>query len=294
MKIRFLVLLNILLITLSAYSLDSEKPLWLLIDDGEAAVESGELGKAAYLFREILKKDRSNPEAMKWLGYIFEKEGEFSIAIKQYEKALENSKNLNVTEDWYYIMYHLSGLYRQTGNESEYIEALKSIINETPSEKIDTDQLNAMVNLLEKKGMDTFFELYRPASRITLEAHRLLGEYYNTSGKFNDALGELIYAFGTPVTFAIGELKKIDPNYRFSAQNGKSNFERFLQTMLKNSRLKSYFKDVKFFNTLLTAGMSLYQAGFKERGVETITLVYDYALDIVTRNKAARFYANMP
>ena len=293
MKTRLLIFLFLVNIV-TLYSLEGEKPLWLLMDEGITAVESGDLGRAVYIFRDVLKHDSNNPEALKWLGYVFEKEGEFEIAQKQYEKALENRKNLEILEDNYYIMYHLADLYRRMGKTDESRSMLNRIINETPAEKYNYNQETAMVKLLEEKGPDTFFQLYRPESRITLEAHRRLGEDYYSSKKYNESLLHLVYSFGTPVSFAIEEIKKNDPDYSFSKAGRSGDFERLLQMVSRNNRLKAYFKEVHFFNTLLITGKCLYESGFKEKGIGILTLVYNYSPDIITRNKAARFYTQIP
>ncbi len=293
MKTRLLILLLCVNIG-TAYSFEGQKPLWLIMDEGITAIDSGDLGKAVYIFRDILKNDSTNPEALKWLGYVFEKEGEFEIAQKQYEKALENRKKLEILEDSYYIMYHLADLYHEMGKTEDSVRILNRIIEETPAEKYTNKQEASMVKLLQDKGLDIFFKLYRPESRVTLEAHRQLAEDYYNSKKYSESLHHLVYSFGTPVSLAIEELKKIDPDYSFSHGDRSDDFERLLHMISKNNRLNMYFKEVHFYNTLLTTGKCLYESGFKEKGIKILTLVYNYSPDIITRNKAARFYTQTP
>lgn len=293
MKTRLLILLVCVNIV-TAYSFEGQKPLWLILEEGITAIDSGDLGRAVYIFRDILKNDSTNPEALKWLGYVFEKEGEFEIAQKQYEKALENRKKLEILEDSYYIMYHLADLYHEMGKTEDAVTILNRIIKETPAEEYTNKQEASMVKLLEEKGLDIFFKLYRPESRITLEAHRQLAEDYYNSGMYAESLRHLVYSFGTPVSLAIEELKKIDPDYSFSQGDRSDDFERLLHMISKNNRLNTYFKKVHFYSTLLTTGKCLYETGFKEKGIKILTLVYNYSPDIITRNKAARFYTQKP
>ncbi len=286
-KTVFFLLIFIVCVS-AVYSQDNES-IWRMMNEGILAVDSGELGKAAYIFREILKNDKNNPEALKWLGYLFEAEGEYNLAVRQYEKALAYSNRLTIVEDRYYIMYRLAELYSKNGNQKDYVKMLEKIINDTPSEKNSDQEITAMVKLFESRGIDKFFELYRPETRVTLDAHRLLSEEYLKNKEYSKSLRHLVFALGTPVTYVIEEQKKIDPDYTFKGNNKTGDMERLIQLTEKNKRFKAYFNDVHFFECLLTAGIDLAKSGYRESGIYILTLVYNYAHDIALRNRAARY-----
>ncbi len=283
----------IFFIFLFAYFGYTETPLWLQLDEGKNAVEAGDFGQAALIFREVLKKSPDNPEAEKWLGYIFEKEGEFDIAVRQYEKALENKKNMIIQEDSFYILYHLADIYHEENNLQDYKIALEKVIEDVPEEQVSPEISVAMIKLIKTKGIDKFFELYRPYAKITLKAHRILGIHYFDRKDYLNALRHLVFAVGEPVRVVITEIVRIDPEYTFVLKKGFSPVENLIQKVMKEKRLSTYLKDVSFYASLLYMGESIfYLAEDKEKkiGLDIVKLVMTYAPDMVLRNKAHYFY----
>ncbi len=290
MSKRFFLFISIFLLSAALFGSEPDKPLWVRINEGKSAVDRGQLGEAAFIFREILKDNPSNPEAEKWLGLIFEREGEYELAIKQFEKTLENRNKLTVLEDRYYILYHMGTLYRKTGHINDYKKTLEVIIKTVKEEEVSVSDMGTMANVLETKGIDKFFELYRPSGRITLEAHRLLGKEYFIEQNYTEALKHLILASGEPVSVSIEEIKKDDPLYSFADADDSSPFEKFIQTVMRDHRLRQYMEKVEFFDSLYLAGMSVYELGYRKSGLDIIYFVMTYADDIPLRNKARIFY----
>ncbi len=266
------------------------KPLWVRINEGKSAVDRGQLGEAAFIFREILKDNPSDPEAEKWLGLIFEQEGEYELAIRQFEKTLQNRKKLTVLEDRYYILYHIGNLYSRTGRPADYKKTLNVIIKTVKEEEVSDSDMGTMANVLETKGVDKFFELYRPSGRITLEAHRLLGKEYFKEQNYKEALKHLIMASGEPVSVMIEEIKKDDPLYSFADAGDDPPFEKFIQASVRNRRLREYMERVGFFDSLYLTGLSVYELGYRQSGLDIIYFVMTYAEDLPLRNKARIFY----
>ena len=59
-------------------SYTEDLPSWLLLERGIEAMRLGEYGLASRVFREIIARDRINPDAEMYLGILFEQEGRIS------------------------------------------------------------------------------------------------------------------------------------------------------------------------------------------------------------------------
>lgn len=267
-----------------------EIPLWLHMDDGKNSIENKDYGNAVKIFREILKKNPYDPEVRKWLGYIYNQEGEYDLAIKEYERALEYKKNMIIPEDEFSILYSLAELYKTTHDKSEYIFVLNQIIDSVKSEKLPLSTVSVMVSVLVKSGIDKFFELYRPTAKITVKAHYLLGIYYFKEKKYTESLYHLIFAIGEPVQEVIKEIILTDPDYKYVLNKDKSPIDDLLQRVSKIKKLNGYFKNINFFNALFYTGKAVVYTGNKKSGMEIIKLVMSYSPELSLRNKARLFF----
>ncbi len=288
--IRKIPVLYIFIFLFSCRFLYAADPLWLQLDTGKEAVSTGDLGHAVLIFREILKQQPNNPEAQKWLGIIYEKEGEFSLAELQFKKALKNKKNMLIKEDEYYISYHLSEIYAHENNWKEYVNVLQQIITDASCETITPSVQHQMTTLLQKSGIDKFFELYRPEAKITLKAHYLLGMYYFKREQYTDALNHFIFSLGEPVHVMIDEIKTYDPSYSYEITKKISPMEKLLQEIRANKRITAYLNDVSFYKSFLYTGESVVYNGNKTKGMQMVELVIQFSPELELRNRARMFY----
>ncbi len=266
------------------------EPMWLQMENGKNAVTEGRLGEAVLIFREVLKKNPDNPEAQQWLGFLYEKEGEFKLAALQFEKALENRKSLPVQEDAYDIMYHLSSVYTRDGNEKESLLVLNKIIHDASEEQVSPALRHTMVSLLQRSGIDKFFELYRPKAPITQKAHYLLGMYYFNEEHYVEALNHFIFSLGEPVRVMINTVKRYDPDYSYEIAKDSSPLELLLQRMRGNRRIAAYLKDISFFRSLLYTGESVVYSGSRKTGLQMVELVIRFSPELELRNRGRLFY----
>ncbi len=83
----------LLIFTIPLYSQDADEAEWILYRKGINYYNSKDFSEAFKYFREAAVK-RDFPEAEYYIGRIFENEGEFSLALKQYERAENFSTSL--------------------------------------------------------------------------------------------------------------------------------------------------------------------------------------------------------
>jgi len=244
------------LLTPSVFSqseIDFDSPTWLMMNSGIDAYNQGDFGGALQYFRAVLEKEGTYPEADIWIGKVFEIDGEIQLAIKQYEKALANSSQLEILEQKYQILYELAELYKTAGNNLKYEEKLQQILDD--DEIYASADVQALMRVLKEKGFDSVIQLYRYQNDFSQSAHFQLGEFYFRSGRYLQAIEHCIFAVMYPFSKSISYIRDLDPVYAY--ENGAE----FFKACRLYPETVPYFSSSKLFEGMFFLGASLYTAG---------------------------------
>jgi len=218
-------------------------------------------GSAAAALRE-LDRLKSYPEAEFWLGETYRAEGELSIALRQYERAL-NYRNLLETPGFdIEILYKITDVQRVRGNYQEMERRAKEIIEGPGPTGAPRDELwganqirSAMIRLLENEGINRFLTLYRHHDAGTERAHRLLGFFYYSTNRFIPALEHLMFAFLIQNTVLIEEVIRRDYDYTFDS------LENLMDYIRRRPELLSFVEETEYYRTVYYMASALYATG---------------------------------
>ena len=101
---------------------------WFLYEQGKAKLEDPEgpeLGEALLSFQEAIdKRGGVFPEAEMAIGDIYFQEGAFALAKRQYDKAFELRRGMEIAEEKYTILYRLADLHEIQELYAEELPAL--------------------------------------------------------------------------------------------------------------------------------------------------------------------------
>ncbi|MDR2144109.1 MAG: hypothetical protein LBP29_07050, partial [Treponema sp.] len=174
------------------------------------------LGNSAAKALESLGSLKKYPEAEYWIGEVYRGEGEYGIALAQYQKAYDQkdlAEDPGFGLDILYRMADISILRRDDpGMEKNLNEILKTDAGWTE----ENLSRSMMVNSAANNGLDRFLVLYRNDRADLEKAHRLLGLYYYRSNRQNRAVEHLLFSFLIQNTVIIEALKKQRYDYRFT------------------------------------------------------------------------------
>ncbi|MEW5815826.1 MAG: hypothetical protein AB1798_10595 [Spirochaetota bacterium] len=259
-------------------------PPWILLEKGKKAYHDREFGTAIRYFRTAIQKEGEFPEAEMWVGAVFEEEGEYILAEKQYLKALEIKKLLYIPEDEYTILYKLTEIYRNSNQYKKMEDTLISLLSkdEIVSGDAYASLRLAYVRTLKEKGLNKLVELYRHNNVKTQDAHSQLGIFYYRTGRYGNATLNLLFTVLTVFSVCIDELRKFDPDYTFS------NTEDFLEISLKEPRLKEFIEVGGFFKNLYYLGSSLSAEGELLSARYLWRIVATYATAAFWKDRAQR------
>ena len=218
------------------------------------------------------------PEAEYWIGEVFRIEGELSLALNQYYRALAMRDNLEDPGFSTALRYKISSIH---GTRQEYAEmerALLFIINDLDTLWVNAgaSQTNgrnglqqiplsyeqasasfaraAMTRTLENDGVNRFLELYRYNNLQVEQAHRLLGFYYASIGR-PSAQHHLMFAFLIQNTIIIEEVRRRQFDFTFS------NLPALAQEINRNTLLLSFVDEVEYYRTAYFLAASLFRNG---------------------------------
>jgi tetratricopeptide (TPR) repeat protein len=251
------------------------------------------LNNSALSALEAIGRLKNYPEAEYWIGEVYRVEGELSLALNQYRRALANHELLEDPDFVIELQYRIAGILRirQEYNEMErtlhliiaqkdtlWTNALRGDVRrlESPnagrnSPPVSYSQASAsfasqaMTRTLETDGINRFLELYRYNNGTVEQAHRLLGFHYAATGR-PSAQQHLMHAFLIQNTIIIEELVKHQFDFRFTTlaeerENQARNLSELMKAASGNNLLLSYINEVEYFKTAYYLSLSLYGNG---------------------------------
>ncbi|MBI9099792.1 MAG: hypothetical protein JEY91_15035 [Spirochaetaceae bacterium] len=200
-------------VTAGIEKLDSMES-WLLFEKGLFTFNKRQYGESLNFFNKLIERHGVYPEAEYWIGRVFEQEGEYLLAEKQYRKALEGERVLLIPQEKFEIQYRLAELYKYLENYDSY----KQVLNSIGTSELEKNQLalaneNAAINTLKKDGIDRMILLFRHEFTYSIEAFNQLGIYYYKTGEYKMATSKLVYPILSLYSIAIDFLRKLDPEF---------------------------------------------------------------------------------
>ena len=252
------------------YQITEEMPSWLRMEIGKEAFREREFGIAASIFRKLIVTEIVYPEAEIWLAAVFEVEGEYGIAERQYFKALEAWDSLYILEEKNLIMYKLANLYSITKQYAKYETVLLEIVEKDENYSVSSNfsYQNAMLKTLKTSGINKLIELYRPVNKMTMKAHSFLGIFYYKTGRYSEALLHLLFSVMTHYSILIEQLIQNDPDFKYSSA------DMVLRASLKDERLTEYIEESDLFQNLYYLAAVLFVENELAKAREIWRMVY--------------------
>jgi tetratricopeptide (TPR) repeat protein len=205
--------------------------------------------QAALVRLGILK---NYPEAEYWIGESYRVEGEFAIALRQYQKAYDGRALLETPEFETEILYKMADIRRIRREYTEMTALLEEIIKKDSLWSGESFNRANMMRSLENNGIDRFLVLFRHNNPAVERAHRVLGLYYYSSGRHNRAAEHLFFAFLIQNSVIIDSMVNSRYDYAFSTLNA------LMRETSGRRDIQSYINDVEYYRTMYYLANSLY------------------------------------
>jgi len=215
-----------------------------------------------------LDRLKSYPEAEYWLGETYRAEGETGLALRQYEKAWSERSLLEIPEFEIEILYKITEMHRIRGNYQEMEKRANEIIEGPGTNGLPRDVLwagsfqsssnqirAAMIRILENEGINRFLTLYRHNNIDTEKAHRLLGFFYCSSGRYFQAMEHLIFAFLIQNSLLVDEVIRRDYDYNYTT------LENLIAVVQRRPELAAFMEETEYYRTAYYLATAFYASG---------------------------------
>jgi tetratricopeptide (TPR) repeat protein len=220
-------------------------------------VPKGSLGDSAQAALAAIGRLKDFPDAEYWIGEAYRVEGEYGIALKQYERAYAQRSLLETPGFDLEILYKIADIHRLRQEYAAMEERLLEILLRDSLWQEDTSSFirTAMMRTLENEGVGRFLTLYRYDNQDAERAHRLLGFYYHALGRHNRGAEHLLFAFLIQNSVMIEEILRTEFDFAFSS------LEALMAETLRRNALQAYMEDVEYYKTIYYLGTSLNGSG---------------------------------
>jgi tetratricopeptide (TPR) repeat protein len=245
---------------ITAITLHAESPnvVWLLYEQGNAAVSQHEYGKALQLYKSAIEGAGNFPEAEAALGDVYLAEGETTLAQKQYQKAYDLKKAFYIPDMQYAIMYKLANvleLQQQYKQMEDWL--LKIVADDKRFQETATQRLRTQLerNFFDK-GLDRVLFLYSFEDSFAAEAHSRLGVFYYRTGRYSQSVSQLLYASVYRLSRLEKARKERDAEFEFS------NLTELLTSVDSSEDLRAYAIGTGIYRDLYYLAGSTFALGF--------------------------------
>jgi tetratricopeptide (TPR) repeat protein len=226
------------------------------------------LGDSALQALEELGKRKDYPEAEYWIGEVYRVEGELSLALGQYKRALDRGVLLEDPGLELELLYKTADLHRIRQEHRRMEETLLEIVNGNNARGQPWDPLwsgnagtsgqfvrNSMGRTLENSGPGRFLVMYRYNNGPVERAHRLLGFYYYASNRYNLAEEHLMFAFLIQNSILIEELQRSRYDFVFES------LESLVDALDRRGDLLNFMVQTEYYRCAYYLGSALYGVG---------------------------------
>lgn len=210
---------------------------------------------------EELDRLKRYPEAEFWIGETFRAEGELSMALRHYERALADRDLLKTPGFDVEILYRITNIHRTRGEYPQMERRAREILEGTGPNGEPRDRLwtagnmrAAMVRFLENEGVNGFLAMYRHDNMVTERTHRLLGFFYQSSNRIV-AIEHLMFAFLIQNTVLINEIIHRDFDFIFTT------LEALQAVVNTRPELVAFKEEVEYYRTIYYLATVLHATG---------------------------------
>jgi len=199
---------------------------------------------------DYLDSLKAYPDAEYWIGEVYRIESETEIALNQYNKTLEliNKGDKKDSATPINVMYRIAEMNRELCRYNEMEAAYKLIIETYETDKIWSDNegfvRNSMKKTLEKDGINEFLIRFRHTNPDTDNAHKELGYFYYSTGRYDLAERHLMLSSLIESTTIIEGVKRDKYNFVFTT------LDNLMDELARKQEIKQYIEDSFYFKKL--------------------------------------------
>lgn len=206
--------------SVAAQAPDPSEPPWLLVARGDAALSDRDAGAALRFYRAALAQSPTLPEAELGIARVYRADGNFTLALRHYERAAAQARNFAVPADEVSLRYEQASLLLDLGQPQDARIHLQAIIDRsdewTSPESLVRQGLPLSAVL---RGAERALELFRLTDAESGEAHTILAGLLDQPGasgqELREAFDHASFAFFQSMSALVEAVISRNPPFEF-------------------------------------------------------------------------------
>ena len=294
------LLIPLSLVSANVLHASDDTPAWILFQRGMHLYTQRSYGEAFRLFRVVTTRSE-HPEAEYWIGRIFENEGQSTLALRQFERALEIAYKADSDEFHVAVLLSIADIYKKQERFDLYEATLSRIINDvkidarastrTPS-RIDMDYERVLSDRLLDLGLDRVIYFFRYELDALITPYGDLGVHYFKSEKDRDAIRKLISSVTIILSRLIDVHREYNPHFEYSSVRNLFSLSE------RDQRMREYMIGTGLYEYLFFLALALDSIGQNQQANYILGFIAesnvrnnftDIALRIRNNNFSARY-----
>lgn len=220
-------------------------PPWVVYENGVQHLREGRYGDALRHFRAAASARAPYPEAEVGIGQVFLAEGSVDLALRQFDRALEQAHVFEVPASVYEVRYLIAEAHNAGGDGDRYRAALEEIAADEAARltELAPDRVDAYQRVLREQGIDRLMVLYRVPDGFSHRSRRELGTALTGEDNLT-ALEHLTVAAMQGLSTVAAELRRHRFDFTYTQTVD------VLADALRHRYLRDYLERVELYRTL--------------------------------------------
>lgn len=261
-------------------------PVWVLFQKGMSFYSQKNYGEAFKFFREATNKN-DYPEAEYWIGKIFENEGENTLALRQYEKALTICDKAESREFYITVTLSILNIYEKQNKYNLYEQTLLKLINDVKkAAKADMEYEKVLSDRIIENGLEKTLFYFRYDIDSLVKPYVEIGTYYFKNARDRNAIKYLTSAAVIIFTKLVEVNKEYDPQYVYT------NSRILFINSEKDAKTKEYMIESDLYKSLFFLALALDNIGEFQQSKYIFTLLSESSVKNNYRDISLRIKEN--
>jgi len=243
------------LLPLNILNASENTPPWILFQRGMHFYDQRNFGEAFRYFRQVTAR-AEHPEAEYWIGRIFENEGQNTLALRQFERALDIAYRATSDEFHIAVLLSVARIYERQERHDLYEITLLRIINDVKrAVRADMEYERVLGDRLISLGLDRVIFYFRYELDSLITPYGDLGVFYFKSARDRDAIRQLASASVIILSRLIEANRGYNPHYEYT------NVRSLILSSERNDRMREYMIESGLYRYLFFLALSLDNIG---------------------------------
>lgn len=241
----------------------AQEPAWVTLEQGKRELRRGNYSEALSAFREVREEEPSNADAARYIGRVYEENGDFRQALRYYQRAIDNAP-FEIPDTLPEVHYSRARIFERQRDYGRYENEMSRVFeyDEWYSSDENAEQRENQLRVVRENSLSRALVLYRLEPSVFAEPHGDYGAYLVRAGRFAEASPHLLRSAMETFSYAIDEYRRTERDYEFTDLNS------FLEEIEESGDVRRIIERRDGWRSTYYLATAIYFDGYSTRGRE--------------------------